>query len=140
MGRLGGAALKMASASFRRGALLGALTLLLAPSVAMAEMVIPRWTRQGDYACYDFAGARQLLLIDAEVQKCRAAAGLGLATEKALAAALDEIAARKVHEENLVAKTVALETALAAQKTIMTASLATAAAATVAAALIWLVK
>ena len=140
MGRLGGAALKMASASFRRGALLGALTLLLAPLAAHADAVIPRWTRQGDYACYDFAGAKQLLLIDAEVQKCRAAAGLGLATEKALQAALDEITARKVHEENLVAKTVALETALSAQKAIVTASLATAGAAVAAAALIWLVK
>lgn len=114
--------------------------MLLAPSVALAETVIPRWTRQGDYACYDFAGAKQLLLIDAEVQKCRAAAGLQLATEKALQAALDEIAARKVHEENLVAKTVALETALSAQKAIVTASLATAGAAVAAAALIWLVK
>lgn len=126
MGRLGGAAL--------------ALAVALAPLSGVAETVIPRWTRQGDYACYDFAGAKQLLLIDAEVQKCRAAAGLGLATEKALQAALDEITARKVHEENLVAKTIALETALAAQKTIVTASLATAGAAVAAAALIWLVK
>ena len=126
MGRLGGAAL--------------ALAVALAPLNGVAETVIPRWTRQGDYACYDFAGAKQLLLIDAEVQKCRAAAGLGLATEKALQAALDEIAARKVHEENLVAKTIALETALSAQKAIVTASLVTAGAAVAAAALIWIVR
>ncbi len=134
MGRLRGAAVRVAVGT------LTALAVTAAPLAAHAEAVIPRWTRQGDYACYDFAGARQLLLIDAEVQKCRAAAGLGLATEKALAAALDEIAARKVHEENLVAKTVALEAAVASQKIVVQASLATAGVAVVAAGLIWLVK
>lgn len=124
----------------RLGSLALGLAVALAPLAASADSVIPRWTRQGDYACYDFAGAKQLLLIDAEVQKCRAAAGLGLATEKALAAALDEIAARKVHEENLVAKAVALEAAVAAQKVVVRASLATAGVAVVAAGLIWLVK
>ena len=124
----------------RLGSLALGLAVALAPLAALADPVIPRWTRQGDYACYDFAGAKQLLLIDAEVQKCRAAAGLGLATEKALAAALDEIAARKVHEENLVAKAVALEAAVAAQKVVVQASLATAGVAVVAAGLIWLVK